>query len=51
MSTDRDKRLQSAEQKIRRDAERGGFSKSRAKQIARDAVEKADATKKKLGHW
>ena len=51
MASDRDERLKRAETNIRRQAERGGYDKGQAKKIAREAVEKADAQKKKLGHW
>lgn len=51
MSTDRDKRLKRAEEKIYEDAKRGGFDNRRARQLAKESVEQADETKKRQGTW
>jgi hypothetical protein len=51
MPTERDRKLKGAEKRIEQQARDGGFEAGRARQLARRAVEKADAVKDKLGHW
>lgn len=51
MSQERDAALKRTEQASYDRARKLGFDDSRAKKIAGESTEKADATKKKLGHW
>lgn len=51
MASDRDERLKRAEQANYERAKQAGYDAGKARRIAKESVEKADAVKKKLGHW
>ena len=51
MATDRDKALKRTERQAYERARQGGYDHGKAKKMANEATEKADAQKKKLGHW
>ena len=50
MSTERDRALKRAHEKTRERAKRLGYDDRRANKMAKEATEKADATKKRLNH-
>ncbi len=51
MASDRDQALKRTEQRAVERAKRVGYSDRDARKMAREATEKTDAQKKKLGHW